>query len=346
MTAKRWAMPSASATPWDHRDESSLSATERLVMESHRSAYRFRHESFDMDIEFLNSFERDFCPRCGSAAIKKAGHEKTGMQRYRCNGCRKAFTPATGTVFEARKLPVSAWVDFLIQVFSFQSIAVITREDRRSGTTAPYWLGKTFAVLDGIQDGIVLTGDVQVDEAYYPVPSAEAVSVEGRRLRGLSRNKICIGIGCDRNGHSYFANEGLGKTSSGRTMAAFGGHIEPGSHLIHDMEKSHRRLIGALGLTDEAHNSKQLAKLSDKDNPLAAVNRLCYLVKRFLNSHSGFDRDDLDGWLNLLSVAMNPPVDKMEKAVSVLNRAMCIPKTLRFREFYSLSGRSGTCSPN
>jgi hypothetical protein len=70
------------------------------------------------------------------------------------------------------------------------------------------------------------------------------------------------------------------------------------------------------------------------------VNRLCYLLKRFLDSHSGFDRSDLDGWLNLFSVAMNPPEDKMKKAVFVLNRAMGNPKTLRFRDFYNVKSRS------
>jgi transposase-like protein len=337
MNAKKWATtPAASATPWDHCEKSELSATEKLVMESQRSAYRFRHENFALDIDFFNSFKRDSCPYCKSTAIKKSGLEQTGMQRYRCHGCKRAFTPVTGTIFEARKLPISAWVDFLIQAFSFESIAVMTREDRRSGTTVPYWLGKTFAVLDGIQDGIVLADNVQIDETYYPVPIVETVSIDGKRLRGLSRNKICIGIGCDRNGHSYFTNEGLGKTSSTRTMAAFKGHIKPGSHLVHDMEKSHRRLVRKLNLTEEAYNSKKLVGLSDKDNPLADVNRLCYLMKRFLNNHSGFDRDDLDGWLNLFSVAMNPPSDKIEKSAFVLNRAMGNSKTLRFREFYNV----------
>jgi transposase-like protein len=329
----------ASATPWDDCNADEITATEKLVMESQRSAYRFRHESFDLDVEFFNSFEKESCPFCKSQDVKKAGREATGMQRYRCNACKKAFTSVTGTIFESRKLPISAWTDFLIQLFSFESIAVMSREDRRSDTTVPYWLGKVFAVLDGVQDGIVLTGDVQIDETYYPVPVADTVTIEGRRLRGLSRNKICIGIGCDKRGSSYYANEGLGKTSSKRTMDAFSAHIAPGSRLVHDMEKSHRSIVKKLGLSDEAYNSKLLIGLDDRDNPLRDVNHLCFLLKRFLGSHSGFSRDDLDGWLNVFSVAMNPPESKMRKAVFVLNRAMGNPKTLRFRDFYNINRR-------
>jgi hypothetical protein len=171
---------------------------------------------------------------------------------------------------------------------------------------------------------------------WYPVPGAEAVSVDGKLLRGPSRNKLCIGIGCDKSGRSYFAYEGLGKTSGKKAMAAFGAHIECGSRLAHDMEKGHHRPVRELGLADDAYSSKLLAKLDDKDSPLREVNRLCCLVKRFLNSHSGFNRDDLGGWLNLFSVAMSPPKDKMEKVEVMLNGAMGNPKIVRFRDFYNV----------
>jgi hypothetical protein len=166
------------------------------------------------------------------------------------------------------------------------------------------------------------------------------VTVDGKLLRGLSRNKICIAVGSDDSGHSYFARAGYGKPSVQMVMKAYPAHIEPGSLLVHDMEKAHRRLVKELGLKEEVYNSKLISKLDDDDNPLGDVNRLCYLVKRFLGSHSGFDRDNLDGWLNLFSVIMNPPVDKMEKAVLVLNRAMSNPKTLRFRDFYNVKPSS------
>jgi hypothetical protein len=145
---------------------------------------------------------------------------------------------------------------------------VITREDRRSETTIPYWIAKVFAVLEGIQDGVVLTGRVQIDETFYPVPIAEEVSVDGKRLRGLSRNKICIAVGCDDFGRSFYARAGLGKPSTKRAMEAYGPHIRNGSLLIHDMEKARRKLVQELELKEEVHNSKLISKLDDSKNPL------------------------------------------------------------------------------
>jgi transposase-like protein len=337
---KRKSKLAPSATPWDIYDESELTPTQLLIKKSHKSAYEFRHEQFAFDTEFFNSFIRDSCPLCGSENIKMFGHEHSGMQRYRCSNCNKTFTPVTGTIFEARKLPISAWADFLVQTLSFESIAVITGENRRSDTTIPYWIAKTFAVLEGVQDSIMLSGNVQIDETYYPIPGKDKVLKDGKYLRGLSRNQICIGVGCDDSGNSYCVREGLGKTSASKTMEAFGSHIMAGSHLIHDMERGHNKLVEELRLDDEVYNSKLLKTLEDRDNPLKEVNHLCYLLKRFLHSHSGFDRGNLDGWLNLFSVAMNPPRNKMKKVEFVLNRAMCSPNTLRFRDFYSKKRRS------
>jgi len=340
MAKKKRPRLAPSSTPWDEMDIASLSPSQALVHATHKSTYAFRHESFEGDIEFFNKFARGSCPWCGSKRVYKRGFERTGMQRYYCRDCEKRFSPATGTIFEDRKLPLSAWVDFLIQLFSFESINVMTREDRRSDTTIPHWIGKVFVVLDGIQDGMVLSGRVQIDETFYPVPGKETVSVNGKLLRGLSRNKICIAIGCDESGYSFFRRAGLGKPSAKRAMEAYAPHIERGSLLIHDMEKAHHKLVEELGLKEEVFNSKLISKLDDTDNPLCDVNRLCCLLKSFLNSHSGFDRDELNGWLDIFSVMMNPPENKMEKVVLVLNRAMGNPKTLRFRDFYNVKPSS------
>lgn len=58
------------------------------------------------------------------------------------------------------------------------------------------------------------------------------------------------------------------------------------------------------------------------------IERICF------KSHSGFDRSQIQGYLDLLYVAMNEPADKLEKVAMVLDRAMRCGKTLRFREFY------------
>ena len=328
-------------TPWDDVPPKDVTPVQALVAKSHKSMYQFRHEAFPDDIAFLNSYRRDSCPVCGDRCVKD-GHNGSGLQKYRCVGCGLIFNSATGTIFENRKLPISAWADFILQALSHESVNAMTREDRRAETTVPYWMAKLFAVLEGVQDNVVLSGRVWLDETYWPVAKRDrAFNPDGTLPRGLSRNLICIGVAVDSSGKSFFMREGLGKPSQKRTWETFGSHIEPGSTIVHDMEKSHKVLVSRLGLKSEAHNSKLLKGIPDDKNPLNRVNQTCFLLKSFLRSHSGFDREDLQGYLDLFSVAQNPPHDKLEKVANVLDRAMRCPNTLRFREFYNIKPSSG-----
>lgn len=340
MSGKKRREPPASATPWDDVAADELTPAQALVRDSHRSMYEFRHEPFEGDAEFFNGYERGSCPFCG-APVVKFGHNKDGVQRYRCGLCRRVSTPVTGTIFDDRKLPLSAWTDFLLQAFSYASVSLMTREDRRSDTTLPYWMAKLFAVLDGIQDGVVLSGKAWIDETYVSEVAGKLWHrPDGKLPRGLSRNRICIAVGVDDSGKSVFVNEGKGMTTTERTWAALGTRIAVGTHVVHDMETAHNKLVKELKLVSETHNGKALMGVPDKQNPLRPVNHMCFLLKAFLRAHSGFSRDDLDGYLNLFHVIMNEPEDKLEKAAMVLDRAMRCPKTVRFREFYNVKPRS------
>ncbi len=108
-------------------------------------------------------------------------------------------------------------------------------------------------------------------------------------MRGLSKDKFCIGIGCD-NKNTIAILEGMGKPSEETTKETFFNHIEMSATLIHDDEKSHKSLVRKLELRDISYNSKVLKNLNDKDNPLNPINRKCDLLKKFLYSHSGFNR--------------------------------------------------------
>ena len=74
--------------------------------------------------------------------------------------------------------------------------------------------------------------------------------------------------------------------------------------------------------------SKDLKGLADSENPLNPVNRIHNLFKMFLNAHSGFNRDELQGYLNLYSFVINPPADHLEKVekintISFINQLLC-----------------------
>lgn len=56
---------------------------------------------------------------------------------------------------------------------------------------------KVFEVLKGIQDEEILDGTIYLDEMYLSKIKSETIKKDGKKLRGISNNKI--GIGVDTN---------------------------------------------------------------------------------------------------------------------------------------------------
>jgi hypothetical protein len=209
--------------------------------------------------------------------------------------------------------------------------------NRNAISTSKYWLEKLFLTVENTQDNVVLSGDIWLDETYYPLIMRDKTrNDDGTFLRGLSRNQICIGVATDKkNTICYF--EGYGKPNQKRSFETFKDHIQPGSTLIHDKEATHRKLIKELSLKSVCYSSSELKKLADSENPLNPVNRTHNLLKMFLNAHSGFNREDLQGYLNLYSFVINAPEDHLEKVEKIINLVFENPKSLKYREQFHVN---------
>lgn len=134
---------------------------------------------------------------------------------------------ATGTIFDNHKIPISEWIDYLLGLLRIQSFNSVSKSNRNSDTTTNHWNAKLSLALRGYQDNIILGGTTFIDEAFYKLQKEDIQKKDdGLQYRGLSRNQICIGIGCDLSGHVYCTVEGYGKRSSAKTMDAFSHHIE------------------------------------------------------------------------------------------------------------------------
>ncbi|MCL1880580.1 MAG: transposase [Oscillospiraceae bacterium] len=251
--------------------------------------------------------------------------------------CGKTFIPITGTIFDEHRISISEWIEYCLNVFRHVSITASSWNNKNTFLTSRYWLQKLFMTLEDVQKDVVLSGKVWLDETFYTVRFEDIIrKADGSKLRGLSQNQICIGVATDRK-QSLFLIEGTGKPSQKKTFETFKNHIEHGSILIHDKESAHAKLVKELSLKSRAYCSKELKGLTDKENPMNPVNRVHHILKHFLNAHSSFDRDNLQGYLNLFAFVTNPPVDMLEKVELVMKIAFQNPKLLRYREFYRIN---------
>jgi transposase-like protein len=319
-------------TPWD--GETELTETQEFLRQHYASHYAERHRALDEsgEADMINSYVPAKCPFCASEKYKKSGRTQSGVQRYMCS-CRKTFLPTTGTIFDEHRISISEWMEYCLNLFRHVSITVDSWNNKNAFITSRYWLQKLFLTLETVQDSVVLRGSVWLDETFYTVRSEDIVrNSDGTKLSGLSRNQICIGVATDKK-NTLFLVEGTGKPSQKKTFEAFGNHIESGATLIHDREAAHTKLIRDLSLNSVAYASSDLKGLPDKDNPMNPVNRAHDILKKFLNAHSGFNRDDIQGYLNLFAFVSNPPGNLLEKVELVIKTAFENPRLLRFRDF-------------
>jgi len=323
-------------TPWD--GENDLTSTQEFFKGHYAKYYADRHRKVgdSGEANMINSYSPVKCPFCTSEKFKKSGYTKSGVQRFMC-GCGKTFLPTTGTIFDEHRISISEWMEYCLNLFRHVSITADSWSNKNAFATSRYWLQKLFLTLESVQDGVILTECVWLDETFYCVRSGDIIRNEdGDKLRGLSRNQICIGVATDKK-HTLFLVEGTGKPSQKKTFDAFRGHIKSGSTLIHDGEHSHTKLVRELSLKSVVYDSKELKSLPDRENPLNPVNRAHNILKKFLNAHSSFDRDDLQGYLNLFAFVTNPPDDLLEKVELVIKTAFENPKLLRYRDFFQVN---------
>ena len=322
-------------TPWD--GETDLTPTQEFLRQYYKMHYEDRHsvvgESGEADM--INSYAPARCPWCAFEKFKKSGYAQGGVQRYRCRSCGKTFLPTTGTIFDDHKISISEWMEYCLNLFRHVSITADSWNNKNAFTTSRYWLEKLFLTLETVQNSLILRGEVWFDETFYRVRSEDIErTADGHKLRGISHNQICIGVATDKT-NTLFIVEGTGKPSQKKSFEAFGKHIECGAILHHDKENAHVKMVRELGLNSVAYASADLKGLSDRDNPMNPVNRAHSILKMFLNTHSSFNRDAIQGYLNLFAFVSNPPFDLLEKIELIIKSAFTNPKTLRYRDFYS-----------
>lgn len=305
---------------------------QRFIDSCNNENYNKKHplvkDSLERDL--LENYVVTACRWCGSKKFKAYGKTPAGTKRYYCKDCRRTFTVISNTIFDQRKIPISEWLDFFLSLMGYGSFSLTSKSNRNAFNTTKYWFDKVFILLSDWQSSIMLKDKVYLDETYYSVISSErTMNADGTKPRGLSYNKICIGVATDGKNTIAFV-EGKGKPSKKHTWEAFGSHIATGSLLIHDGDNSHSILVNSLKLNEEVHTTKETKGLKDKDNPLSPINEIHAFLKRFLNSHSGFNRDDLQDYLNFFCF-VSRDISKFEKVDELMEIAFQKSNFLRYR---------------
>ena len=306
--------------------------SESLIESTALEWYEAKHRKQSIEeIAFINSIKIFSCPYC-DGPIMKNGHRKDGLQIYKCSSCKRKSNPLTNTIFDSHKIPISEWIEYLLHLFEFHSVKTSAIDNRNSDTTGRYWLYKVFEVLKNIQKDVILSGDVYIDEKFLPViESKKKKDKFGNEPSGLSINQLCIATGTDGK-RSFFIYMKRAKPSEASCWKIYRKHLDENATLIHDGEKSHNRLAVEWVIKSVVYESDKTHGLKDKDNPLDPINDLHDKLGRFMRAHGGYDRSNIQDWLNLFWFIMNGSKDKYDKVKLFIERAIMIRKRIKYRD--------------
>jgi len=268
------------------------------------------------------------CPGCGSGHVWLNGSTAAGHQRYECADCGLHYSAFTGTVLEDCKKDLPTWVSFIELMCWNVPIEGIAEILGISHKTAFEWRHRVFATVDGYQDKLVLRKRVWIDETYINDTDLAHGYGEARK-RGLSKQKLCIAVGIDIFKTPVARVCGHGKPSTKRMKEAMLGHLQEGSVVVHDMEKSHTGLVRAAGCTDEACR----ADVRDPEylECMAMVNNLCSWIKRYLWRFTGMDPANLQSYLNwyVYLFRVNQASDRWPRLERVVRHLLMADATYR-----------------
>jgi transposase-like protein len=124
------------------------------------------------------------CPVCQGSRC--SGYERGGRRYWQCSHCRHQTTVTSGTIFEATQLPLTTWflaMHLLTQSKNNVSALELKRHLGVSYPTAWAVKHKLMQVMADRDEGLILTGRVEIDDAYLGGEHA------GTRGRG-SENKV------------------------------------------------------------------------------------------------------------------------------------------------------------
>ena len=321
-------------TPWDNLTV--LTPSQVFLYSLTNALYNSHHKQLSEtgEAELINSYQPECCPRCSSIHFKKNGFDRSGIRSYYCLDCKKRFNVLTGTIFENHKISIFEWVEYWRNLFQYESLNANSWNLRNAFTTAKYWFLKTALILKDVQKKTVLSGTIYYDETYIALREEDLqLHEDGKKLRGHSKNQMCIAVAIDES-HVYAKFICYGNPTQEIVYEALKDHIVPGSTLITDKDPAHRRLVKELHLQNKEYNSKECKQMNDKDNPLTPINHVHSLLQKFLRAHSGFNRDELQDYLNIFSVIYNPPENKLEKIDLLLNKAIASHQTLTYRDAF------------
>ena len=246
------------------------------------------------------------CPYCSSQSHQKWGM-RSGLQRYRCNSCKKTYNALTGTPL-ARLRHKEVWLDFAQDLAESKTIRESAKHCKVDKSTTFRWRHR---MLNNPKSLIAkhLHGIVEFDETYF------LESHKGERnldrtprkrggkasQRGISDEQTAVLVARDRNGNTMDAV--LFKSNKDTLAEVMVPRVDEDALLCSDRKTSYRAFAKKHHLILKTINASAKEYVKNKIYHIQNVNAYDSRLKSWIKRFNGVATKYLEsylGWMRLL----------------------------------------------
>jgi transposase-like protein len=201
------------------------------------------------------------CPRCGHPKSHRCG-QASGLQRFRCLGCRRSYNALTGTPL-ARLRKKECWLPYLQCVLESRTVRDAARVVGVYRTTSFRWRHRF--VPGAMRDRPArLTAIVEADETFRLESQKGSRHLNRKprkrggvaKQRGINSEHDCLLVARDRTGQTLDFHTGRGPVAADKLHECLKPVLPADVLLISDSAASYRRFAQEAGITHEAVNAK------------------------------------------------------------------------------------------
>ena len=177
------------------------------------------------------------CPKCG----EKGCYRLHGRREYICKQCRRQSSVTAGTVLHHTHLPLTVWFWAIYLVARDKrgiSASQLSRELEIAYSSAWYLLHRLRSAMRGKDKDYVLSGIVELDDAYFGAPSSN-----GKRGRGTDKTSVLAAVSLTDEGHPRFLKMQVSKLDAESVRAVAQKIVRSGSEIHSDALGSFRAAL-------------------------------------------------------------------------------------------------------
>ena len=241
------------------------------------------------------------CPHCQSTELFLHG-QANGLQRYRCQACRRTFNALTGTAL-ARLRKKDKWLGFSGALLAAQALrpAAATLEMHRN--TALRWRHRFLSALKADR-AATLQGITEADETYLLESRKGCRKLERPARRrggkaskpGLSGELVCVLVARDRTGQTLDWVTGRGQMSKAQLSGALQPVLARDALLVSDGNPTYRYFAQDAGISHDAINLSAGVRVNGAVH-IQNVNAYHGRLKQWLRRFHGVATHYLDNYL-------------------------------------------------